>query len=225
MSVIMKEAIKPNLVQTLEGQPALVHAGPFGNIAHAQQFDPRRPHRAEAGRLRHHRGGLRERSRASEILRHRLPHRRILAERRGPRHHVRATKSHGGKPFKDLGPKISTPRAGHRQPDARTFRSFAATGCRAWSLSTASRPTRPGEIAKVEDLAVKAGAETVVVHNGFAQGRPRRGRTGRGGRRRVRASRTRSRSSRPTTRRSCSRSKRSRSGSMARPASIFRCRP
>ena len=31
----MKDAIKPNLVQTLEGQPALVHAGPFGNIAHA----------------------------------------------------------------------------------------------------------------------------------------------------------------------------------------------
>ena len=34
MTVIMKDAIKPNLVQTLEGQPALVHAGPFGNIAH-----------------------------------------------------------------------------------------------------------------------------------------------------------------------------------------------
>ena len=35
MTVVMKEAIKPNLVQTLEGQPALLHAGPFGNIAHA----------------------------------------------------------------------------------------------------------------------------------------------------------------------------------------------
>jgi formate--tetrahydrofolate ligase len=35
MTVIMKEAIKPNIVQTMEGQPALVHAGPFGNIAHA----------------------------------------------------------------------------------------------------------------------------------------------------------------------------------------------
>jgi formyltetrahydrofolate synthetase len=34
MTVIMKEAINPNLVQTLEGQPVLVHAGPFGNIAH-----------------------------------------------------------------------------------------------------------------------------------------------------------------------------------------------
>ncbi len=35
MTVVMKDAIKPNLVQTLEGQPTLVHAGPFGNIAHA----------------------------------------------------------------------------------------------------------------------------------------------------------------------------------------------
>ena len=34
MTVLMKEAIKPNLFQTLENTPALVHAGPFANIAH-----------------------------------------------------------------------------------------------------------------------------------------------------------------------------------------------
>ena len=34
LAVLMKEAIKPNLMQTLEGTPALVHAGPFANIAH-----------------------------------------------------------------------------------------------------------------------------------------------------------------------------------------------
>ena len=34
MAVLMKDAIKPNLVQTLEGTPALVHGGPFANIAH-----------------------------------------------------------------------------------------------------------------------------------------------------------------------------------------------
>ena len=33
MTVLLKEAIKPNLMQTLEGTPALVHCGPFGNIA------------------------------------------------------------------------------------------------------------------------------------------------------------------------------------------------
>ena len=34
MMALLKDALKPNLVQTEEGQPALVHTGPFGNIAH-----------------------------------------------------------------------------------------------------------------------------------------------------------------------------------------------
>ena len=34
MTVLLKDAIKPNLVQTLEGQPAFIHCGPFANIAH-----------------------------------------------------------------------------------------------------------------------------------------------------------------------------------------------
>lgn len=34
MTVLMKDAIKPNLVQTLENTPALIHGGPFANIAH-----------------------------------------------------------------------------------------------------------------------------------------------------------------------------------------------
>lgn len=34
MAALLKDAVKPNLVQTLEGTPALVHGGPFANIAH-----------------------------------------------------------------------------------------------------------------------------------------------------------------------------------------------
>jgi len=34
MALLLKDALQPNLVQTLEGGPALVHGGPFGNIAH-----------------------------------------------------------------------------------------------------------------------------------------------------------------------------------------------
>src|SRR5574337_92174 len=34
MTALLKDALKPNLVQTFEGSPALVHGGPFGNIAH-----------------------------------------------------------------------------------------------------------------------------------------------------------------------------------------------
>ncbi len=34
MMALLRDAVKPNLAQTLEGQPAIVHMGPFGNIAH-----------------------------------------------------------------------------------------------------------------------------------------------------------------------------------------------
>jgi len=34
MTALLKDALKPNLVQTLEGTPTLIHGGPFANIAH-----------------------------------------------------------------------------------------------------------------------------------------------------------------------------------------------
>src|SRR5207253_7101822 len=34
MTILLQEAIKPNMLQTIEGTPALVHCGPFANIAH-----------------------------------------------------------------------------------------------------------------------------------------------------------------------------------------------
>jgi methylenetetrahydrofolate dehydrogenase (NADP+) / methenyltetrahydrofolate cyclohydrolase / formyltetrahydrofolate synthetase len=73
MTVLMKDAIMPNLMQTLEGTPALVHAGPFANIAHGNSQHCRRPDRAQAGRLRGHRVRLRRRHRHGEVLRHQVP--------------------------------------------------------------------------------------------------------------------------------------------------------
>jgi len=34
MAVLLQDSLNPNLIQTLEGTPAFVHTGPFGNIAH-----------------------------------------------------------------------------------------------------------------------------------------------------------------------------------------------
>ena len=34
MAVLLKDAIKPNIVQTLENTPTIIHGGPFANIAH-----------------------------------------------------------------------------------------------------------------------------------------------------------------------------------------------
>lgn len=34
MAALLKDALKPNLAQTMEGTPAFIHCGPFANIAH-----------------------------------------------------------------------------------------------------------------------------------------------------------------------------------------------
>ena len=80
MTVLLKDALKPNLIQTLEGQPCLMHAGPFANIAHgnsslvADLIGQKLGEYVitESGRLRHGHG---------EVLRHRLPQGGADAER------------------------------------------------------------------------------------------------------------------------------------------------
>ena len=117
MTVIMKDAIKPNLVQTLEGQPALVHAGPFGNIAHANNSIL-----ADRMALKLADYVVTEAGFASDLGLQKFcdivcrtggfaPSAAVLVTS------VRATKSHGGKPFKDLAQR--RPRRadeGRRQP-------------------------------------------------------------------------------------------------------------
>ncbi len=103
MTVIMKDAIKPNLVQTLEGQPVLIHAGPFGNIAHANNsiIEDR-----VALKLADY--VVTEAGFASDLgfqkfcdivcrVGRLTPSAAVLVTT------VRATKSHGGMPFSDLG--------------------------------------------------------------------------------------------------------------------------
>ena len=82
MTVLLKDTIKPNLVQTLEGQPVFVHCGPFANIAHGNNS-------LVADRVALKLGdyvGDRERVRLGhgdgEVLRHRLPGRRAPARAR-----------------------------------------------------------------------------------------------------------------------------------------------
>ena len=117
MAVIMKEAIKPNLVQTLEGQPTLIHAGPFGNIAHANNsiIEDR-----IALKLADY--VVTEAGFASDLGFQKFcdivcrmggfaPAAGVLVTT------VRATKSHGGMPFDQLANEdVDALRQGHRQP-------------------------------------------------------------------------------------------------------------
>ena len=59
MAALLKDALKPNLVQTLEGTPAIVHGGPFANIAHGCNSVTATQNVPEISRLHYHRGRLR----------------------------------------------------------------------------------------------------------------------------------------------------------------------
>ena len=77
MTVVMKDAIEPNLVQTLEDQPVFIHAGPFGNIAHANNSIIEDRIALKLADYVVTEAGFGTRSRLPEVLRHRVPPRRV----------------------------------------------------------------------------------------------------------------------------------------------------
>jgi formate--tetrahydrofolate ligase len=170
MTVVMKEALKPNLVQTLEGQPTLVHAGPFGNIAHAANSIL-----ADRIALKLADYVITEAGFASDLGFQKFcdivcrtggfaPSAAVLVTT------VRATKSHGGKPFNVLANEdLDAIRKGADNLAAhiQIVRQYGLPCV----VAVNSFPTdTPAELALVHELAATSGAETVVVHSGFSQG-------------------------------------------------------
>jgi formate--tetrahydrofolate ligase len=170
MTVIMKDALKPNLVQTLEGQPVLIHAGPFGNVAHANNS------------IIEDRVGLKladyvitEAGFASDLGFQKFcdivcrfggfaPSAGVLVTT------VRATKSHGGVPFDQLGTedleavKRGVENLGQHIAIVREYGLPCVVSINNFPSDTEA------EVELMRELALGAGAETVVVNRGFAQG-------------------------------------------------------
>jgi formyltetrahydrofolate synthetase len=170
MAVIMKEAIKPNLVQTLEGQPTLIHAGPFGNIAHANNsiIEDR-----IALKLADY--VVTEAGFASDLGFQKFcdivcrmggfaPSAGVLVTT------VRATKSHGGMPFDELANEdVDALRRGIDNLAAHI--GIVRTYGLPCVVSINNFPTdTEKEIETIRELAGGAGAETVVVNRAFAEG-------------------------------------------------------
>ena len=170
MAVIMKDAIKPNLVQTLEGQPTLIHAGPFGNIAHANNsiIEDR-----IALKLADY--VVTEAGFASDLGFQKFcdivcrfggfaPSAGVLVTT------VRATKSHGGMPFDQLGTEdLDALRRGIDNLGAHIgiVREYGLPCV----VSINNFPTdTEKEVETIRELAGGAGAETVVVNRAFAEG-------------------------------------------------------
>jgi formate--tetrahydrofolate ligase len=170
MTVVMKDAIKPNLVQTMEGQPALVHAGPFGNIAHAANSIV-----ADRIALKLADYVVTEAGFASDLGFQKFCDIVCRTARIAPSAAVlvttvRATKSHGGVAFNDLGKEdLEALRRGADNLAAHIaiVRQYGLPCV----VTINSFPTDlPKETALVKELALNAGAETVVVHEGFGKG-------------------------------------------------------
>ncbi len=170
MAVIMKDALKPNLVQTLEGQPVLVHAGPFGNIAHANNSII-----ADRVALKLADYVVTEAGFASDLGLQKFcdivcrlggfaPSAAVLVTT------VRATKSHGGKSFVDLAQEdldALQRGADNLAAHINVVRQYGLPCV----VSINNFPTDTDkELALIEELAIAAGAERVVVNRGFARG-------------------------------------------------------
>jgi formate--tetrahydrofolate ligase len=170
MTVVLRDAIEPNLVQTLEHQPVLIHAGPFGNIAHANNsiIEDR-----IALKLADY--VVTEAGFASDLgfqkfcdivcpLGGFAPSAGVLVTT------VRATKSHGGMAFGDLATEdLEALRRGIDNLAAhigiiRGYGPPCVVSINAFPTDTAA------ELELINELAENAGAETVVVNRGFADG-------------------------------------------------------
>ena len=139
------------------------------------ELDRRRPHRAEVGRLRRDRSGLCQRPRLPEVLRHRLPRRRVRAERGGARDDGARDQVARRQAVQRAGERGSR-RAARRAPTTspRTCNIVRQYGLPC-VVAINSFPTDTArELALVRELALKAGAETVVVHSGSRKAAPAR---------------------------------------------------
>ncbi len=170
MTVVMKDAIKPNLVQTLEGQPVMIHAGPFGNIAHANNSIIQDRLALKLADYVVTEGGF-----GSDLGFQKFcdivcrvggftPSAAVLVTT------VRATKYHGGMAFEQLGIE-------NLEALERGVENLAAhiAIVKQYGLpcvvSINNFPTdTDAEVGLIEELATRAGAGKVVVNHGFAQG-------------------------------------------------------
>ena len=174
MTVLLKDAIKPNLIQTLEGQPCLMHAGPVREHRPRQLLADRRPARDEARRLRRHRVGIRLGHGHGEVLRHRLPRRADLRPTRSCSSPpcARSSTTAGSTTTRagDRARGLAAIEAGMREPAPPPRDRRGVRPARAWWRSTAARRTPTRRSSWSGAWPTEGGALAAAVSDGFAQG-------------------------------------------------------
>ena len=170
LMTLMHQTIMPNLAQTLEGQPALVHAGPFGNIAHGCNSVL-----ADRMALAHSDYVITEAGFASDLGFEKFMHIKARYHDLEPAAAVlvasaRALKWHGGALRRQLAqPDPAQVRAGgdnlaHHIGIVKGFGLPTVVAINRFGTDSAE------ELAAVRDIAFAAGADAAVECDGYAQG-------------------------------------------------------
>ena len=167
---LLRHTIMPNIVQTGEGQPALIHAGPFGNIAHgcnsiiadriALAYADYVVTEAGFGSDLGFEKFMHIKARQSGLL----PHAVVLVAS------VRALKWHGGIARRELeqpnpgAVRDGGPNLAHHVRIVRSFGVPVVVAINRFGTDS------PEELSAVREIAAEAGANDAVAADGFAQG-------------------------------------------------------
>ena len=170
MTVVMRDAIRPNLVQTIEGQPVLIHAGPFGNIAHANNSIIADRLALKMGDIFVTEGGF-----ASDLGFEKFA--QIVCRFGGFKPSasmlvatVRALKSHGGVAFEKLNERNDEALKKGAENLAAHVAIMNAFKLRCVVAINKFPADTPDEISLLSDLAAEMGAFDLVVNEGFEKG-------------------------------------------------------
>ncbi|HET9849349.1 MAG TPA: formate--tetrahydrofolate ligase [Candidatus Dormibacteraeota bacterium] len=170
MTVLLRDALLPNIVQTMEGQPTLVHAGPFGNIAHGNNSllaDQIALKLADIVVTEAGFGadlGLEKFAHIVARYGHLKPAAALVVAT------VRALKSHGGVPLAKLGSEdVDALRRGAENLAAH-IDIVKAFGMRSVVAINRFPSDTDRELDELVQLALQFGADAAVVNDGFGRG-------------------------------------------------------
>ncbi|MCA9950332.1 MAG: formate--tetrahydrofolate ligase [Anaerolineales bacterium] len=178
VTVLMKDALHPNLMQTLEGQPAFVHAGPFANIAHGNSSILADQVALKLGEYVVTESGFGADIGMEKFFNIKCRYSGLIPDCVVLVSTIRALKMHGGGPnvipgrplnaaYKEENLELLEAGLANMQAHIRNARRFGVPVVVA--VNKFAQDT-PAEIAMVAAAAVAAGAETAVMSDHWANG-------------------------------------------------------
>ena len=173
MAVLLKDALKPNLIQTLEGQPCLMHCGPFANIAHGNNSLVADLIGMKLGDYVVTESGFGSDMGAEKFFDIVCRFGGLAPERRRARHHRardQAPRRDRRRPAHRPRPRARRDRGRHGQRPPPPGQRQAVRRCRAWSRSTAAPATPTRRSSWSSAWRWRPARSAAEANEGFAKG-------------------------------------------------------